>query len=96
MRYTAHPTVVKRKKPNSAQEAIHRIVTILSHQPKTAGAFVASHLDETEAMYSIGQKLGGKARKQQSRHKGTLLETTRFHPIGFEGTRDATFAVMII
>lgn len=58
---------LKERIPKNAQEAVNRIATFLSHQPKTAGAFFNDTKEpESGAMYSLGQKYGGDARKHHN------------------------------
>ena len=65
------------KIPATAQEAMQRIATLLSSEPRSAGAnFVNDHADGTnldEVHYGLGKRFGGNAKKHlrgySSRHK---------------------------
>lgn len=59
------------RRPRTAHQLIERTATRLSHQPRTAGTSVA-HLvaewskgdpPETQALYTLGQKYGGDAKR---------------------------------
>lgn len=75
--------------PSSAQEAVNRIATFLSHHPKTAGAYISneSNSEESSAMYSLGQKFGGGARKESNGGHKYKTKNHRISPNWLRGIK---------
>lgn len=49
--------------PKTAQEAMNRIATFLSHEPRSSSTYVTTSAGESTALYSLGRRYGGEARK---------------------------------
>ena len=63
------------KIPATAQEAMQRIATLLSSEPRSAGAYFNQN-DAEDAFYGFGKRYGGDARRRAKafRHKGSTLK----------------------